>query len=217
MNDYCLSIELAHPLEVPDRTRLERALATLLPQGRHKLLRLREDEPLPTHARIYLAVDTPPAGLDQHPNLTSIQACSAGADAFLSLPNVRNGSVRLTSASGLHSVIIAEFVIAPMINLMWRTDRLWSLMQAWQWPSPSVHCAVPVLRGQTVAIFGYGSAGRELLPRLKLPEPWRTSPTSSLTMVDELNIRIATCVAELRTLGADHPSIPLVMAVLGVG
>jgi transposase len=63
----------------------------------------------------------------------------------------------------------------------------------------------------------FGTAGRELLARLELPEPWRTTLATSLDMVDDLDARIAGCAAELRALGADHPSIPLLMTVPGVG
>jgi transposase len=63
----------------------------------------------------------------------------------------------------------------------------------------------------------FGTAGRDLLARLEVPEPWRTSLATSLAMVDDLNARIAGCAAELQALGADHPSIPLLLTVPGVG
>jgi transposase len=50
-----------------------------------------------------------------------------------------------------------------------------------------------------------------------LPQPWQTTLTTSLAMVDELNIRIDACAHDLRALGADHPAIPLLMTVPGVG
>ncbi len=55
------------------------------------------------------------------------------------------------------------------------------------------------------------------MERLAIPEPWATTLTTSLRMVDELNLRIDACGEELRTLGADHPSIPLLLTVPGVG
>ena len=64
-------------------------------------------------------------------------------------------------------------------------------------------------------LFGVG--GRALLERLDLPEPWATTLTTSLRMVDELDLRIDASAEELRTLGADHPSIPLLLTVPGVG
>jgi transposase len=63
----------------------------------------------------------------------------------------------------------------------------------------------------------FGVAGRTLLSGLALPEPWQTTLATSLTMVDELNVRIADCAAELRALGADHPYIPLLLTVPGIG
>ena len=55
----------------------------------------------------------------------------------------------------------------------------------------------------------FGTAGRELLAGLALPEPWATTLATSLCMVDELNIRIDACERDLVRLGADHPYIPL--------
>jgi transposase len=63
----------------------------------------------------------------------------------------------------------------------------------------------------------FGVAGRELLARLDVPEPWRSSLATSLAMVDDLDERIAACAKDLRRLGADHPAIPLLLTVPGVG
>ena len=161
-HDGNLSVGLAYPLEPADQQRLKGKLHALLPAGRHEVLPLGFTEPLPPQCSIYLACDDPPPGMDTHPALAWIQACSAGADSFLALPNVRNGRVLLTSASGMHSVQIAEYVIAAMINLSRHMDRLWLAMQAHVWPTPRVYLAGPPLRGRTVAILGYGSIGREV-------------------------------------------------------
>jgi transposase len=63
----------------------------------------------------------------------------------------------------------------------------------------------------------FGVAGRELLARMDVPEPWSESLATSLSMVDELDERIDACTRDLRALGADHPYIPLLLAVPGVG
>ncbi len=63
----------------------------------------------------------------------------------------------------------------------------------------------------------FGTRGRELLAALALPEPWTATLTTSLAMVDELDVRINACEAELRALGAEHPFIPLLRTVPGVG
>ncbi len=63
----------------------------------------------------------------------------------------------------------------------------------------------------------FGVAGRELLARMEVPEPWNSSLATSLAMVDDLDERIDACARDLRTLGADHPYIPLLLTVPGVG
>ena len=57
----------------------------------------------------------------------------------------------------------------------------------------------------------------DLVPAIWLPEPWTATLTTSLAMIDELDARIDACEAELRALGAEHPSIPLLLTVPGVG
>ncbi|MFA9565221.1 MAG: IS110 family transposase [Acidimicrobiales bacterium] len=63
----------------------------------------------------------------------------------------------------------------------------------------------------------FGVAGRELLARMDVPEPWRSSLATSLAMVDDLDERIGACAKDLRVLGADHPYIPLLLTIPGVG
>ena len=63
----------------------------------------------------------------------------------------------------------------------------------------------------------FGVAGRELLDSLALPEPWQTNLVESLALVDDLSTRIDALESELRTLGANHPSMRLLMTVPGVG
>lgn len=63
----------------------------------------------------------------------------------------------------------------------------------------------------------FGVAGRELLASLEVPEPWATTLARSLRFVDELEVRIAECEAELRAMGADHPDVELLRTVPGIG
>jgi transposase len=62
----------------------------------------------------------------------------------------------------------------------------------------------------------FGAAGRELLGRLELPEPWSTHITSALAMIDDLDARIDACETDLARLGADHPYVSLLQSAPGI-
>ncbi|HYZ29483.1 MAG TPA: IS110 family transposase [Thermoleophilaceae bacterium] len=63
----------------------------------------------------------------------------------------------------------------------------------------------------------FGLAGRQLLQRLELPEPWRQSVDASLHMIDELDLQIAELCKELRASAADHRYVPRLLTVPGIG
>jgi transposase len=63
----------------------------------------------------------------------------------------------------------------------------------------------------------FGVSGRELLTRLALPEPWYGNVQVSLRLIDELDREIEACESELRRLGADHPYVPHLLTVPGIG
>jgi transposase len=63
----------------------------------------------------------------------------------------------------------------------------------------------------------FGAAGRRLLQRLALPEPWASTLTASLALIDTLDEQITTIERELRQLGADHRYIPLLLTCPGIG
>ena len=48
----------------------------------------------------------------------------------------------------------------------------------------------------------FGAAGRALLERLCLPEPWASTVGASLALIDVLDEQISACERELRELGA---------------
>ena len=62
----------------------------------------------------------------------------------------------------------------------------------------------------------FGREGRELLGRLDFPEPWRGGVEAALCMIDDLDRQIAAIERELRTLGADHRYVPLLMSAPGI-
>jgi transposase len=62
----------------------------------------------------------------------------------------------------------------------------------------------------------FGRAGRALLARLRLPEPWAGDVEASLRLIDELEREIDACERELRRLGAQHRYVPLLVTVPGI-
>lgn len=77
---------------------------------------------------------------------------------------------------------------------------------------------------QTLVAFGvpcpvsdlFGEKGRELLGRLALPDPWSQTVTASIALIDDLDRQITACERELRTLGAEHEYVPLLMSAPGI-
>ena len=62
----------------------------------------------------------------------------------------------------------------------------------------------------------FGAGGRALLSRLPLVEPWSSTISVSLGLIDDLDDQIAACERELRRLGARHPYVPLLTTIPGV-
>ena len=63
----------------------------------------------------------------------------------------------------------------------------------------------------------FGIAGRELLAKLELPEPWRGNIAASLALIDSLEEQVGEINAKLRSSGADHPYVPKLLTVPGIG
>jgi transposase len=63
----------------------------------------------------------------------------------------------------------------------------------------------------------FGHAGRELLDRFQIPDPWRRNVDASLELIDDLELQIARLTVELRREGADHRYIPLLVTAPGFG
>jgi len=96
------------------------------------------------------------------PRLRWIQLSSAGADHLVESP-ILDSPVIITTASGIHAVPIAEFVLGSMIAWSRKFSLLQEYQQQHKWPAGRW----PVLRGhelrdKTLGIVGYGSIGREI-------------------------------------------------------
>jgi transposase len=63
----------------------------------------------------------------------------------------------------------------------------------------------------------FGVAGRELLGRLDLPDPWRQTVDVSLGMIDELDRQITEVQQQLQAAAPNHAYVPLLLSVPGIG
>jgi transposase len=63
----------------------------------------------------------------------------------------------------------------------------------------------------------FGAGGRRMLARLSLPQPWASTVAASLALIDSLDAQIERCERELRTLGAAHRYVPLLLTCPGIG
>jgi transposase len=63
----------------------------------------------------------------------------------------------------------------------------------------------------------FGVAGRELLDRLVIPQPWRDTLEASLSLIEDLDAEIDIVNRRLRLSSAHHPYIPLLLSAPGVG
>ena len=63
----------------------------------------------------------------------------------------------------------------------------------------------------------FGVEGRRLLKRLQVPEPWRGNITASIELIDEIERQIAEINRRLKEGHADHPYVPLLLTVPGIG
>lgn len=61
----------------------------------------------------------------------------------------------------------------------------------------------------------FGAAGRQLLTRLDIPDPWHTNITVTLEVIDHLDEQITRCTRQLRH--ANHPYVPLLQTAPGIG
>jgi transposase len=63
----------------------------------------------------------------------------------------------------------------------------------------------------------FGAGGRGMLERLELPEPWASTVSCSLELIDDLDEQISACERELKRLGAEHRYMPLLQTIPGIG
>jgi D-2-hydroxyacid dehydrogenase (NADP+) len=96
--------------------------------------------------------------LDAAPRLKWIQAITAGVDE-LPLAEIARRGIRLTNGRGIHTIHMAEYAVAAMINLARGFHQMFRNQLQKKWVR-----AVPQgqISGATVGIVGLGAIGREI-------------------------------------------------------
>jgi phosphoglycerate dehydrogenase-like enzyme len=103
----------------------------------------------------------------QAKKLKWIQSPSSGVNYFLAIPELVEGEVLLTSASGTHGVSVAESAMAMILahtrgiaeSCRYRRKRTWAGSQ--------IRKRLVVLKGTTMGIIGCGAIGRALAQRAR--------------------------------------------------
>lgn len=96
--------------------------------------------------------------------LSWVQLYSAGADTIVN-HRLFQSSVIFTSASGVHSIIMAEYVFTVILAWFHHLPLTLERQRQQDWPSKLERQSLFVteeLRGKTICIVGYGSIGRQI-------------------------------------------------------
>ncbi len=106
---------------------------------------------------------TTPFELSMAPNLRWVQAQSAGIDMMYNTPIWRS-EIAITSANGVHSVQIAEYVLGMLLSLVHHFPAAYRLQSEARWPGMQEKSTFTTreLRDKTLGILGYGAIGREV-------------------------------------------------------
>jgi len=96
--------------------------------------------------------------LAQRPKLRWIQATSSGVGRLVGRVGLRDSSVAVTTASGVHARPLAEFALLALLMFGKRTLELVADQRARRWQRH----AGEELRGKTVCVVGLGKVGCEV-------------------------------------------------------
>ena len=105
-----------------------------------------------------------PHHLESWPKLKFVQLVSAGIDHLIGHPIWERG-IPVATASGIHSVPMAQFTTGALLTLIHRMKDITGFTSSRNWPDRTA-LAGSLLRGRTVGIVGYGNIGRECARQL---------------------------------------------------
>lgn len=148
----------------PFPERLLEKIRSVSPNIELKQLALPDDqwpEDRQTTAEVLYAISAIPRP-KQAPNLRWVQAHFAGIDQLRNHA-VWDSDVVITTASGVHAPVIAQYVMAQILAWAHRIPRWLKYQGQSEWPQKRWDKFLPdELRGKTMGIAGYGSLGREI-------------------------------------------------------
>jgi phosphoglycerate dehydrogenase-like enzyme len=99
---------------------------------------------------------------EEAPRLRWVQFQAAGIDHVVGQA-LFDTDTMITTASGIHAIQVAEYVMAMLLAWAHRLPSLFIHQQRGMWPSGRWERFVPrELNGATIGILGYGSIGREV-------------------------------------------------------
>ena len=113
---------------------------------------------------LYTSFATPLPSPEEAPQLRWVQLYSAGPDPILNHP-LFQAEVVFTTASGVHAITMAEYVLTTVLAWFHRFPRVLEWQRRVQWPSSSQRSSLftaEELHGKTMGIVGYGSIGRQV-------------------------------------------------------
>lgn len=98
-----------------------------------------------------------------------IQSPSSGVDGYLEIPELAEGDVLLTSASGTHGAPLADSVFAMILAftrgikdaISWQQEHEWMRVR----DHPEIRDRIVELTGSTMGIVGFGTVGRAVAKR----------------------------------------------------
>jgi len=108
-----------------------------------------------------------PEQFDRAKKMKWIHATAAGVGQLM-FPALRQSSIVVTNARGIHSAPMAEHILGTVITLARRFPDAFRYQQQAHWAQQEIWDAHPrELQAQIILIVGFGSIGRELARRMQ--------------------------------------------------